>query len=489
MSTSNPENISAQPAANDPNALGASPAGGASPQGYPTYQQGGYGMPTNGYPAPGVGPMPYPHYQYPPYYPMYYALPRPKRDTYQLVAGIISIIGLALAILGGLAVALLLLILVVSANANSSSQGLSTWTLFPLIAGIALAGGGVGMYLTIRAVMGRPSAIVRLPSFLLPLGLTVVVLGVGVIRHALGQAQGPAPLEAPLVLLAGILPAITIFSLTSERLGSPTTWRHAWISFLSGMLLATLVALILELIASAVLVLVFPVSSTNIQQLDTSSTSNVIFALLVVSVIAPLAEEGFKPIGPLVIIGRLHGPAEAFLVGMASGIGFDVFETIGYIGQGQADWIIVAVERVGAGLLHGVGAGMATLGWYYLFRGKGAPQRYWKGFGAIIYAILQHAIFNGANFLAIVPGPIGDALRAPVWFFGLPETGQVYLFVIIYAGIIGVLLTVTQRIRQSPLNQPLTTITAAPTSVAVPAAVGPVVMSATQPDMSERGTR
>ena len=56
--------------------------------------------------------------------------------------------------------------------------------------------------------------------------------------------------------------------------------------------------------------------------------------------------------------------------GLAGGIGFDMFETVGYIGQGQADWIYVAIERVGAGLLHGVGAGMSALGWYYLIAAR-----------------------------------------------------------------------------------------------------------------------
>ena len=57
---------------------------------------------------------------------------------------------------------------------------------------------------------------------------------------------------------------------------------------------------------------------------------------------------------------------------------------------------------------------MATMGWYYLFRGRGASHRYLKGFGAIVYAVAQHAIFNGANLLAVIPGPIGEAMRAPV---------------------------------------------------------------------------
>ncbi|HKD76227.1 MAG TPA: PrsW family glutamic-type intramembrane protease, partial [Ktedonobacterales bacterium] len=254
------------------------------------------------------------------------------------------------------------------------------------------------------------------------------------------------------------------------RLGEPSTWRRVWMSFMSGMFLATIVAALLELIASAVLATFLQAGSPNVSQLNTNNPSELLLTGLLLSVIAPLAEEGLKPVGPLVILGRLRGPAEAFLLGMAAGIGFDVFETTGYITQGQADWIIVAVERVGAGLLHGVGAGMATMGWYYLFRGRGASNRYLKGFGALAYAVLQHGIFNGSNFLEIIPGPIGDAMRAPVWFFGLPETGIVYLFIVIYAIIIGVLLTVTYYLRQSPLNRPPEAVMAASPPPQAPAA-------------------
>ena len=78
--------------------------------------------------------------------------------------------------------------------------------------------------------------------------------------------------------------------------------------------------------------------------------------------VAPLVEEGVKPLGAILVMPRIRSASEAFLLGLAAGIGFDFVETIGYIGMGEADWISVAIQRVGAGLLHGVGAGMGALG-------------------------------------------------------------------------------------------------------------------------------
>jgi RsiW-degrading membrane proteinase PrsW (M82 family) len=462
-----------------PPATPQNPAASQPPPGYSQYPQGGYGAyygpqyqgPQypyyNQYPY-GQYPYPYAPYAYPPAYAMPMQ-PARRRDTYQLVVSIISIVLLSFVLVGGLILGAIFLFGIV-ATQSRSSQSLALAALLPLLTLAALAGGGVGLYFTIRALMHKSSAIARMPSFWVPLGLTVLALGVGITEHGFHAPQGPALLQAPLVLLTGILPAITIFALTNERLGEPSTWRRVLMSFMSGMFLATVVAAILELIASAVLATFLQAGSANVSQLNANSPSQLLLEGLLLSVIAPLAEEGLKPVGPLVILGRLHGPAEAFLLGMTAGIGFDIFETTGYITQGQADWIIVAVERAGAGLLHGVGAGMATMGWYYLFRGRGASNRYLKGFGALVYALLQHGIFNGSNFLAIIPGPIGDAMRAPVWFFGLPETGIVYLFIVIYALIIGVLLTVTYYLRQSPLNRPPEVATATSPPPQAPAA-------------------
>jgi len=428
--------------------------------GYPVYPQGGYGY--GGYPQTqpqqptGYGA----NYGYQQMYPNYLPPQLPvKRDVYRLVIGIISIVLLVPVLITGL----LLLIVVFAGpalNLLDPQSGLGTWTLASLIGGIAAIGGGTGLYFTIRALMGRPSAEVKLPTFFLPLGLAIAALVAADVQYTLGGPQGLALLQSPLLLLTGILPSIAIFSLALQRLRYPVTWRHVWMSFLSGMFMATLLALIVELIASVFIVILLRSKSSDITQFGQAGGPDILTVFIILSVVAPLAEEGFKPLGPIMIIGRIKAPAEAFLLGMAAGIGFNIFETTGYISSGQADWAYTAFERMGSGLLHGVGAGMGMLGWYYIFRGQGVVNRYGKGFGALAYAVLQHGIFNGANLLSLIPGPIGNALQTPVWFFGFPETGQIYLFVVFYAVIIWVLLRVTHSIRYTNPQPPVPTSTA-----------------------------
>jgi RsiW-degrading membrane proteinase PrsW (M82 family) len=425
----------------------------AVPPGYPAYQQ-----PLPGYPA---APNPYPGYAPYGYYP--YLVLRPPRDTYRFTVGIVATVLVSLTLLVGL----LLLLSFAGLSIVGATDDLAIASLLGLGTVLALGGGGVGLYFSIRAIMGKGSAPVRLPPYWVPLALTAAILGVGIIQHDAGLPQAPALLEVPLLLLAGIMPAVATFTFTAQRLGFPTTWRRVWLSYLSGTFLATLLALILEGIASNLLAS-FLQTDTGSLVTNANDTNQLIAEVLLAAVVAPIVEEGFKPVGPLVIIGRLRSPAEAFLVGMAAGIGFAILETTGYIGSyGGADWVIVAVERIGASLIHGVGAGMATMGWYYLFRGRGVPGRFAKGFGGLAYAVAQHAIFNASSYLQALPGSFGDFLNTPISLLGLPERLDIVIPFAIYVAIIFVLVRVTRDLRPTAVP-PAESPAPAPPSPTVP---------------------
>jgi hypothetical protein len=260
-----------------------------------------------------------------------------------------------------------------------------------------------------------------------------------------------------------------------QRLGASTTRRHLWLSLFFGATMAPLFALIFEGIASVLIALGFTIARQNLSPgiSDVTTTAprdaaDVLFMLLILSVVAPLVEEGLKPLGVVIIARRVRSPAEAFLLGLAAGIGFDMVETIGYIGMGQADWISIAIQRIGAGLLHGVGAAMAALGWYYLINGKGVPRRWLKGFGGLAYAVLQHGIFNGSNLLGLVPGPVGDLMNKTLYVGRLPLDGGMILFLFYYAVILGVLIYMTGRLRRD-LNKPAGTATVPSGAAPLPA--------------------
>ncbi len=400
----------------------------------------------------------YPPYIYPPYYrpsgytPLYRA-PRVREpgEVYRLVVSWIVLVLGALSFLCG-TVLLVLAALGVGLGMGGSLATLTSladFSIAPFIGGIA------ALYYGLTGLLNMHSSRVSLPRPSFFVILTALALGAGVVLWDLRRSPGPALAVLPLAVLAGILPALAILAFCASRLRLPSSRRHLWMSLAYGGTLAPLIAILLELFLTLVVSLIFGAlgiqSNSGVANLNSVPTSpaDIAFMLAVVSVIAPLVEEGLKPLGAVLIMRRLHTPAEAFLLGLAGGIGFDMFETIGYIGSGEADWVSVAIERLGAGLLHGVGAGMAALGWYYLMNGKGVRLRWLRGISAIAYAVVQHGFFNGSSLLGTIPGTFGKLFSSPVPWVGVPlQTGDA-LYFLYYALLLALLTYITGRLRHA----------------------------------------
>src|SRR5207245_558494 len=147
------------------------------------------------------------------------------------------------------------------------------------------------------------------------------------------------------------------------------------------------------------------VDQPNVSNCQNPTIYNIIF--IIVALVAPLVEEAVKPLAVVVLIGRIRSAAEAFVLGLACGIGFDLIETTGYISSGYQDWLSVALTRTGSGLLHGFGAAMVALGWYYITHQETGQGRVLKALGCWLYAVLQHALWNGTLGLVLLPAPVG----------------------------------------------------------------------------------
>ncbi|HEX9414928.1 MAG TPA: PrsW family glutamic-type intramembrane protease, partial [Ktedonobacterales bacterium] len=392
-----------------PQPYGAAPA-------YPAYAYPYAQAPTPHYPGNAPPAYSYPYYGY--YMPGYVYAQPPRRapgETYRTVLAWIVTIGGGLTILGGL----LLLGLTALSGARGTIEGLAALGQLVGLIVAAIAGGAAGLYFGITALMRRPSVRFGLPSVWIFLGLAAVAIGGEVALWNLFPTPGALVAILPLFVLAGALPAGAILAYTARRLNYPSTWRHVALSLAFGATVAPVLASILEVLAFLLVVLLLRAFGLQIQfdlnflqNVNPTGPNEILMFFLVGSVIAPLVEEGLKPLGAVLLLPRVRGPGEAFLIGLAAGQGFAVVETLGYFGMGQADWINIAIERLGVGLLHGVGAGMAAMGWYYLIRGKGVSRRWLLGFGALAYAVVQHGVFNASNLLGAIP-PIGQWLNSP----------------------------------------------------------------------------
>ncbi|GCF06752.1 PrsW family intramembrane metalloprotease [Dictyobacter arantiisoli] len=417
------------------------------PYGYPV--QGGYGYPySNGY-------YPYTPYGYYGGYGYYGQSLKPKRDVYQLTISIISIICSSIVLATGLLCALFLLITALvapytQATTTKPGQLFSSITMLTALTIAGLVGGSFGLYHSIMAVRQRksiefklpsiPLGKLRLPWFVLFLAFYVVMIAIGLMLRGNDHVAQQTWLTVFLIALAGMLPALAILSLGVWRVHNKqdehwtTTWRRLSIAMISGATSAILFASIFELILSAILVSSMHINSFNMSDPNMpipNDSKTLIYLFLVVSVVAPLVEEGVKPLAVVTLVGRIHSAAEAFLLGMACGIGFDLIETSGYISSGYSNWVDVAIQRSSAGLLHSFGAGMTALGWYLLTHKDALPKRrIWIGLGCGLYAVLQHAIWNGSFIFQILPAPIGPYFTNGTFWIGnyeLPSIMFIYI--------------------------------------------------------------
>ena len=423
--------------------------------GYPP-QQGYY--PPYGYQGyPGYPPYPYAWYP-----------PRPRRNGYQLAMAIVSLVGSILAIIGGALCGLALLGLAfASSKITASSSSTTSQTIFAssilytalMVAGIV--GGAFGVLHSALALGLRRSWPFKLPPFWVFLAIYVALVAVGFLVGSNSVVINNLFLVFPLIALCGILPALTFLAFALRRVRRnearewPTTWRRFTLALVSGATSAIFLAIIFELILTLVALAQSGVNASSIDNPNAPTPHDpriVILMLVIVSVIAPIVEESFKPLAVIIMIGRVRSAAEAFILGMACGIGFDMIETTEYMGSGYTKWVSVAVDRSTAGLLHGFGAGMMALGWYYVTHRDALKRRNVQiGLGCMLYAILQHATWNGSFVLQLLPAPIGPYLtNGTIPIFGYQLDAFLIVYVVFSILILCFLWFVTGKIRLQP---------------------------------------
>ncbi|QBD80001.1 PrsW family intramembrane metalloprotease [Ktedonosporobacter rubrisoli] len=440
------------------------------PAPYPGYQPTGPAMPGyNGYPPA----YPYPgYYGYSPYpYPYPWQPPKPKRDGYLFGISIASFISAILITLGGFVCALILLLLLVLPNTRMlpADQRFAAMAQLLAFALAGIVGGGFTLYHSIRSLfLRKPSAQFKLPWFWIFFVLYLGVIAIGASLLNQGQSIANTPLTLFLIALAGILPAVTILALGVRRIHFPrlapwpTTWRRLTVSLVGGATLAIVLALIFETLLAVLLAREFGVKNLMLDNPDQpipQDPRGILFMFILLSVIAPLVEEAVKPLAAVIMIRRINSAAEAFVLGMAGGIGFNLIETFGYISMGYKDWLTVAIERSAAGLLHGFGAAMIALGWYYLTHRDSAKNRFLLVFACWAYAILQHALWNGSFGLQLLPAPVGPYLDHGVVTLG-PVTFESFILVYLVESILmlAFFLYVTKKLRGQAPPAPRSTL-------------------------------
>ncbi len=247
----------------------------------------------------------------------------------------------------------------------------------------------------------------------------------------------------PLHILVVALPVWWIVSLGANRLGTGSAQR-SWGFLSTGLVVAPLLTFVVEIglfvLAIAALIVYFiarPEQAAEMEMLSSrilNAAENpevvqrilapiflqpgVLFAVFAsLTFIVALVEELLKPLGVWLLANRLT-PAQGFVAGLLCGAGFAIFETLGFGSNITPEsWWVLAVTRIGTGLLHTITTGL--VGWALVSAWR--EGRFLRLGGAYSLAVLLHALWN---FIAILTGfgPMAEYLPTSLSFLNSLST-------------------------------------------------------------------
>jgi len=87
----------------------------------------------------------------------------------------------------------------------------------------------------------------------------------------------------------------------------------------------------------------------------------IVAAISFFSLLVPMIEEMFKPLGIWLFAREIDTPAQGFALGLMSGAAYALVESLGVSGQGGQSWPVIVSVRAGTSLLHILTTGL--MGW------------------------------------------------------------------------------------------------------------------------------
>jgi RsiW-degrading membrane proteinase PrsW (M82 family) len=340
----------------------------------------------------------------------------------RLFSGLVLIVGLALLLGGPLAGGLFVLL----SMSDSRLPDLASVTIGLSLAILGLGFGAALLWAGYQSFQRREARPFQpaMGWFWACVAGLAVALAVGQLIVSLGRLAAMA--VAFFHVLAIALPAIGILILAARGLkdSSRTAARRQVIGEMSlGAFGATAVSLTLEGVAGVSLLLVAilltpdavaqlvtlrgllsgPSLMQNPQMLaDRVLKPWILIPLIILFVIiGPLIEEATKSLGiPLLFLwrGEPPSPAQGWLWGMAAGAGFAITEGVFNGAAGVDFFVVIALLRAGATLMHMTTAGLTGRGW----AGTLAERRVWPLLRGYLAAVTLHATWNGMTLLIAI---------------------------------------------------------------------------------------
>ena len=309
--------------------------------------------------------------------------------------------------------------------------------------------------------------------------LLVLWLSVLTLANLFYDAPGSSWYAPFLHFLSIALPTYLIIRIAINRIPLGSSQR-VWSVFGSGMTLSPMAAVVAECIVILLGLVVFgvylalnPEKMLDIERLvnqlkQAPDLDSMVFlvgpflknpltlltALTLLSVFVPIIEETCKSLGVWLIADRLSFPAQGFAMGVLSGAGFALSESLFASVNADDTWAITLTMRAISGAMHMLAAGL--LGWGIAY--ARLEKRYFRFFGMMSLAILLHGAWN-AGVVFTIAGGVGVVLSMPnVDFWGsiMVLIGMGLLFLLMSGMLIAlVLLNLRLRSPSQPSTAPL----------------------------------
>lgn len=331
-----------------------------------------------------------------------------------------------------------------------------------LIAGAIFAIGVLltpAAWLSLQRVRGNHSSSLQLPSMHTWAWIVIIALWIAAIALAqfLYKSQGPIWFIPLMHFLSIALPVYLVVRIGVNHISLGSSQR-AWGVFGSGMLLSPILAMFGEIIALFLFLLpaglylgANPDKMIHVQMIVEQIGSNpdidnifhllepfimdpllVILGLVFLGVLVPIIEETVKSIGVWLLSDRLESLAQGFALGLLSGAGFALAESLFATITPDDSWAINLSMRAFSGSMHMLASGLVGLGIAY----ARLEKRNLMLVSMTLLAMLLHGFWNTGAVLAAAGG-----LRAMVSMPDLDILGT--LMALIGMGIIMILITGT----------------------------------------------
>jgi len=173
-------------------------------------------------------------------------------------------------------------------------------------------------------------------------------------------------------------------------------------------------------------------------------------ALTLLSVFVPIIEETSKSLGVWLVADWLKTPAQGFALGVLSGAGFALAESLFASVSADDTWALTLTMRAISGTMHMLAAGL--VGWGIAY--ARLEKRYLRLFGTMLLAMLLHGAWNAGAVIAMAGG-VGVILAMPDFdiFSSIMMLVGIGLMFLLMSGMFVALFVLNSRMR--PPSQPL----------------------------------